>query len=105
MLDVACVTGVLFQDYINRKAHISAIYISQEMTKIAKAKYPDINIICGDVETTSFDQLFDAIMIYNTFPLFENPKRLIEIFKTYIKKQRRICIAHGMSRENLLKHH
>ena len=52
VLDVACGTGVLFPDYLKRNvASVTGIDISPEMAKIAQEKFPDVKVICGDVET------------------------------------------------------
>lgn len=105
VLDVACGTGVLFPDYIKRGALVTAVDISPEMVKIARSKFPEINIICGDVEEITFSEEFDAVMIYNAFPHFPEPERLIKNLSGLLRKGGRLSVAHGMSREALLKHH
>ena len=106
ILDVACGTGVLFPDYLTRKvASVTAIDISPEMVKIARQKFPQVQVVCGDVETTEFDRVFDAIMVYNAFPHFPEPARLIETLSKLVRKGGRLSIAHGMSRAALIKHH
>ena len=106
VLDVACGTGVLFPDYQKRKvASLTGIDISKEMCKIAKAKYPDVDVICADVETYVFDKKFDVIVVYNAFPHFAHPAHVIEVLSKHLKPQGRLSIAHGMSRIALLKHH
>lgn len=106
VLDVACGTGVLFPDYLKRKvASVTAIDISPEMAKIAAAKFPEVNVICGDVENTDFGRQFDAVMIYNAFPHFPNPAKLIEILAGVVKPGGRLSVAHGMSRAALIDHH
>ena len=105
VLDVACGTGVLFPDYIKRGALVTAVDISPEMVKIARSKFPEMNIICGDVEEIAFSEKFDAVMIYNAFPHFPEPERLIKNLSGLLRKGGRLSVAHGMSREALLKHH
>ena len=106
VLDVACGTGVLFSDYLQRGvASLTAIDISPEMVKIAQQKFPEVRILCGDVEQTVFDQCFDVIMIYNAFPHFPDPARLIGRLARWVKPGGRLSVAHGMSREKLLQHH
>ena len=106
VLDVACGTGVLFPDYRKRgAASVTGIDISPEMAKIAAAKFPDINVICGDVEQVTFDQKFDAVMVYNAFPHFPDPAKLIGVLAGLVKPGGRLSVAHGMSREKLLQHH
>lgn len=106
VLDVACGTGVLFPDYLSRKvASLTGIDISPEMVRIARPKFPELEIICGDAVTAEFSKRFDAIMIYNAFPHFPEPERLIAALTTKLKHGGRITIAHGMSRESLNRHH
>ena len=106
VLDVACGTGVLFSDYLQRGvASLTAIDISPEMVKLARQKYPKVCVLCGDVEQTVFDQCFDVIMIYNAFPHFPDPARLIGCLARWVKPGGRLSVAHGMSREMLNHHH
>ena len=106
VLDVACGTGVLFSDYLQRGvASLTAIDISPEMVKLARQKYPKVCVLCGDVEQTVFDQCFDVIMIYNAFPHFPDPARLIGRLARWVKPGGRLSVAHGMSREMLNHHH
>ena len=106
VLDVACGTGVLFPDYLKRGASsVTAIDISPEMAKLAQSKFPEVRVICGDVETEKFGGQFDAVMVYNAFPHFPNPAHLIEVLAGLVKKGGRLSVAHGMSREALLAHH
>jgi demethylmenaquinone methyltransferase/2-methoxy-6-polyprenyl-1,4-benzoquinol methylase len=106
VLDVACGTGVLFPDYLKRGvASVTGIDISPEMVKIAQSKFPDVKIICGDVENTEFEHKFDAIMVYNAFPHFPDPENLIRILAGMIKPGGKLSVAHGMSRAALIDHH
>ena len=106
VLDVACGTGVLFPDYLGRKvASVTAIDISPEMAKIAQSKFPEVNVICGDVETTQFDKKFDAIMVYNAFPHFPDPEHLIGVLCNLLKPGGTLTVAHGMSRAQIDHHH
>ena len=106
VLDVACGTGVLFPDYLKRNvASVTGIDISPEMAKIAASKFPQVNVICGDVETVPFDRQFDAVMVYNAFPHFPDPARLIGRLAGLVKPGGRLSVAHGMSRAALQSHH
>ena len=106
VLDVACGTGVLFPDYLKRGvASVTAIDISPEMAKIAASKFPQVHVLCGDVEETRFDEKFDAIMVYNAFPHFPNPAHLIEVLASLVKPGGHLSVAHGMSRAALTHHH
>ena len=106
VLDVACGTGVLFPDYLVRGvASLTAIDISPEMAKLAQQKFPQVKVLCGDAEQTDFGRCFDAVMIYNAFPHFPEPARLIERLAKWVKPGGRLSVAHGMSREKLVQHH
>lgn len=106
VLDVACGTGVLFPDYLERGvASLIAIDISPEMVRLARGKYPQVTVLCGDAERTEFERCFDAVVIYNAFPHFPEPARLIERLSKWVKPGGRLTVAHGMSREKLVQHH
>ena len=106
VLDVACGTGVLFPDYLARNvASLTAIDISPEMARIAQNKFPDVQVICGDVETTNFGKKFDCIMVYNAFPHFPDPENLIRVLSNLLKPGGTLTVAHGMSRAQIDHHH
>ena len=105
VLDVACGTGVLFPDYKKLGADVTGIDISPEMVKIAKEKSPDTEVVCGDVLDFSFKDKFDAVMIYNAFPHFAEPQKLIEKLSTLLKDSGRLSIAHGISEKELAECH
>ena len=106
VLDVACGTGVLFPDYLKRGvASVTAIDLSPEMAKIAATKFPEVQVICGDVEETKFDKQFDCVMVYNAFPHFPDPEKLIRVLAGLVKPGGKLSVAHGMSRAALTDHH
>lgn len=109
VLDVACGTGVLFPYYLQRGvASVTGIDISPEMAKIAEGKCAgaaNVQVICGDVETVPFHKKFDRIVVYNAFPHFPSPKRLIKILSGLLREDGRLTIAHGQSREAIDGHH
>ena len=106
VLDVACGTGVLFPDYLSRNVHsVTAIDIAPEMVKIAQNKSPQVQVLCGDVETASFDRQFDCVMVYNAFPHFPDPENLIRVLTALLKPGGTLTVAHGMSRAAIDRHH
>ena len=107
VLDVACGTGVLFPDYLQRQVgSLTAIDISPEMAKIASEKHPgQVTVLCGDVETAHFDRKFDCILVYNAFPHFPDPEKLIATLAGLLKPGGTLTVAHGMSRAAIDRHH
>ena len=107
VLDVACGTGVLFPDYLRRQVgSLTAIDISPEMAKIAGEKFPgQVAVLCGDVEATRFDRKFDCIVVYNAFPHFPDPEKLIATLAGLLKPGGTLTVAHGMSRAAIDRHH
>ncbi len=108
ILDVACGTGVLIPDYRKRKAaSVTGIDISPKMVELAREKFPqpEVRILCGDVETTDFRKQFDCIVVYNAFPHFPDPERLIKTLSGLLKPGGTLTVAHGMSREKIDAHH
>ena len=108
ILDVACGTGVLIPDYLKRRvASVTGIDISPKMAEIARAKFPqpEVTILCGDVERTCFGKQFDCIVVYNAFPHFPDPERLIATLSGLLKPGGTLTVAHGMSREKIDAHH
>ena len=109
VLDVACGTGIMFPYYLQRGvASVTGIDISSEMAKIAEGKFAGesrVRVLCGDVEDVKFDRKFDRIVVYNAFPHFPKPKRLIKILAGLLKDNGRLTIAHGQSRESIDNHH
>ncbi len=109
ILDVACGTGVMIPFYLDRgAASVTAIDISPEMARIAGEKFvgdPRVRVLCGDVEETAFDRTFDRIVVYNAFPHFPSPQRLIRQLASLLKEGGRLTIAHGASREAIDGHH
>lgn len=108
VLDVACGTGVLIPDYLARNvASVTGIDISSEMVRIAQSKFPqeNVKIICGDVENTPLEKKFDCIVVYNAFPHFPDPKRLIAVLSSMLKPGGTLTVAHSMSRAAIDHHH
>ena len=106
VLDVACGTGVLFPDYLKRNVgSLTGIDISPEMVKIAREKFPQVQVYCSDVEEAVFDKQFDCIMVYNAFPHFPEPQNLIAVLSGLLKPGGTLTVAHGMSRAQIDHHH
>ena len=108
ILDVACGTGVLIPDYLARNvAGVTAIDISPKMAAIAAEKFPqpEVTVLCADVETAQLEKRFDCVVVYNAFPHFPEPERLIARLSGLLKPGGILTVAHGMSRERIDAHH
>ena len=98
VLDVACGTGVLIPDYLERgAAQITAIDIAPEMARIAREKFPqeNVTVLCGDAAQTHFPSPFDCIVIYNAFPHFPEPERLISHLAGLLTPGGTLTVAHA----------
>lgn len=108
VLDVACGTGVLIGDYLSRgAASVTAVDISPKMAEIAREKFADddrVTVICGDAQALDTGP-FDRILVYNAFPHFSQPERLLENLSRQLRVGGRLTVAHGMSRERVNAHH
>lgn len=108
VLDVACGTGVLMPDYIQRGvASVTGIDISPEMIKVASKKFRQDNVrfLCGDVLTENIGGAYDAIVIYNAFPHFPDPERLIARLAAALAPGGILTVAHGAGRKWIDVHH
>ena len=109
VLDVACGTGVMFPYYLDRGvASVTGVDIAPEMAKIAAGKYENdsrVQVVCADVEEVQFDRQFDTIVVYNAFPHFPDPRKLIKTLASLLKEGGRLTVAHGASREAIDNHH
>ncbi len=108
VLDVACGTGVLFPDYLARNVkNITGVDISPAMIERARSKFADprITLVAADIEEVGFCAPFDCCVVYNAFPHFPNPSRLIVCLAEKLARGGRLTIAHGMSRAAIDNHH
>lgn len=108
VLDVGCGTGVLIPDYLKRNAaSVTGVDISPEMVRIAREKFQQENVrfLNGDVEELDCGETYDVIMVYNAFPHFPDPERLIATLAGMLKPGGTLTVAHGMSRAAVDRHH
>jgi SAM-dependent methyltransferase len=108
VLDVACGTGVLFPDYLVRNVKsVTGIDISPVMISKATAKVSDprIELVCADIEDADLGMLFDRCMVYNAFPHFPDPARLIRSLSEKLIFGGRLTVAHSMARARIDKCH
>ena len=107
VLDVACGTGVLFPFYLERQArHITGVDLSEEMIRVAAGKFQDerVTLLAQDVEQLPPGQ-YDRIVIFNAFPHFPDPRRLLSALAGHLGPGGRLTIAHDRSRHAINGHH
>lgn len=108
VLDIACGTGVLIGDYLRRNVEsVTAVDISPEMIRRARDKLRDdrVQFLCGDVETLDVGRDFDAVVVYNAFPHFPDPERLVAHLASLLRPGGVLTVAHGMGRAAIDGHH
>jgi len=108
VLDVACGTGVLFPDYLQRNiGALVGVDISPEMARIAAEKFDDprVQVICADAMELEVSEPFDCAVIYDAFPHFPQPEQLIAHLASCLTDGGRLTIAHGMSRAQIDAYH
>ena len=109
VLDAGCGTGVLIGDYLLRGARrVLGVDLSPRMLTEAERKFHGdtrVSFFCGDAARLPYDGAFDRFMVYNAFPHFGDPAALFRRAALDLAEGGRITIAHGMSREAILRHH
>lgn len=107
ILDVACGTGI-FTDVLIKKnyKHIQAIDFSDKMVEIYQKKFPHLTVINNNFEDLMYkEKSFDHVIIFNSFPHFNNYDKVFENSYKILKNRGKLTIAHSMNREELDKHH
>jgi SAM-dependent methyltransferase len=59
---------------------------------------PKVSLIHGDIEEINFDRKFDCAMIFNSFPHFPEPERLVEEWLNFLEPGGSLSVGHSMSR-------
>ncbi len=105
VLDVACGTGVLEDFYLKRGArYVLGADISPKMVELAKDKfkeYSNIEFICADAENYSFENGFTNAVVFNAFPHFINPDRLIDNLCSCLVRGGTLTVAHDRGRQEI----
>lgn len=107
ILDLACGTGTITKklfDLTNKK--VTAIDISPEMLKIAKAKYSEDVAEFLTLDFYDYEgKKFDWIIIFNSYPHFLDLEKLKKKLLNSLKDEGHVAIIHSQGREELDSHH
>ena len=108
VLDVGCGTGVLAPFWLEREvSRVLAVDLSPEMIRLARRKGfdPRIEFLCADIEALEPCPGFDAVVLYNCFPHFPEPARLLERMSHWLRPGGRLTVAHSLGLAQLACHH
>lgn len=109
VLDIACGTGIMFDFYLNRGVKsVSGVDISSQMIDIASKKHSNderVKTLCADAETYCFNNKYDCCIVFNAFPHFPNPDKLLENLSKAVKEGGTLTVAHDRGRKALDLHH
>jgi 2-polyprenyl-3-methyl-5-hydroxy-6-metoxy-1,4-benzoquinol methylase len=108
VLDVACGTGILTPYLLARDvAEVAGVDVAPRMIQHAASKYDDprTRFLNADILTAELDEKFDRIVVYNSFPHFENPRELVTSLVARLVPNGLLTVAHGQSREAINARH
>ena len=88
-------------------ASVVGVDIAPEMIRIAQEKHhhPNFTFLAGDVEELDFEQKFECILIFNSFPHFADSEKLISRMADLLAPGGYLTVAHAMGREHMNHHH
>lgn len=106
MVRIAREKNIKLHDNIQQTPQFkSSPYVKTTDDTLCKTPLCPIKIICGDAQTYQFDQQFDVAMIFNAFPHFMEPEKIIIATAKNLKYGGRIAISHDIGRQELDHHH
>ena len=96
-LDVGCGTGVLEPYLLARNpSRVLAVDFAENMIAVARQKIHDsrVEFICADIFSLS-GHICDCCFLYNAYPHFDDPARLLAHLSTLIRPGGRLSISHN----------
>jgi len=108
ILDVGAGTGVMipfYEEYLTTGT-VHAVDFSERMIDRCRAKYPssdhpNITFETADVYDLTYENEFDVVMSYSSFPHFVEHQKAVNIFAKALRKGGRFTIAHSSSRDHI----
>ena len=96
ILDVGCGTGVL-EPYLlrHRPRRVVAVDFAENMISIARQKITDrrVEFVCADIFAL-VGPICDCCLLYNTYPHFGDPNRLLAHLSSLLRPGGRLSISH-----------
>lgn len=109
VLDIACGTGVLFPFYTAiGVSRLDGVDLSPEMVKQCREKFAAdsrIRVFCADAEEYAFSCEYNRCMVFNAFPHFCAPEKLLRNLYAAVKPGGTVTVAHDQSREAIDARH
>ena len=109
VLDIGCGKGILTPYlYEVTKKKVIAIDIADKMIEGAKIKYNEnsnYEFICDDFLVHDFNELFDALVVYNAYPHFLDVVAFNNKASKLLKNKGYLILMHSLGREKLNMHH
>jgi len=108
ILDVGAGTGVMipfYEEYLTAGS-VLAVDFSEKMINRCRAKFPSsehphINFEAADVYDLTYENEFDVVMSYSSFPHFTEHQKAVGIFAKALRPGGRFAIAHSSSRDHI----
>ena len=107
VLDLACGTGVLFPEILQRNpSELLGVDLSSEMISQARKKFGDsrLRLIAADFFDLQ-ETGFDVVTIYSAYPHFLDKEKLLRHVWETLKPGGRILVAHTDSRRQINHRH
>lgn len=107
ILDVGTGTGIMIPYYERclSTGSITALDYSEKMIDVAKMKYPEKNskltYLVADLYDLHLPKMYDVVVCYSCFPHFVDKPKAMEILSSTLKKNGKLMISHGCSRDKI----
>ncbi len=106
VLDLACGTGVLTGYLLETTPFVTGLDLAENMVARAREKYAGTTARFLRCDFYDFaGESFDAVILHNAYPHFENKERLVTCLAAVLKPGGRLVVAHSIGREHLNRVH